>query len=69
MVAVIELELFGEGHVPGVVALLDDPAVLRFTRIPEPVPEDFAAGTRIMLDEIVRLPNGRQRCERRWVNA
>ena len=42
MVAVIELELFSEKHVPGVEALLDDPAVLRFTRIPEPPPEDFA---------------------------
>ena len=40
----IELELFSEKHVPGVEALLDDPAVLRFTRVPEPVPENFAAG-------------------------
>jgi RimJ/RimL family protein N-acetyltransferase len=40
---VIELELFGEVHVPGVEALLDDPDVLRFTRIPEPVPEGFAS--------------------------
>ena len=39
----IELELFGEAHVPGVEALLDDPDVLRFTRIPEPVPEGFAS--------------------------
>ncbi len=38
----IELELFSEKHVPGVGVLLDDPAVLRFTRVPEPVPEDFA---------------------------
>src|SRR5262245_23424274 len=44
MGAVIELELFSDKHVPGVDALLDDPAVLRFTRIPEPVPEDFATG-------------------------
>lgn len=38
----IELELFSERHVPGVAAMLDDPAVLRFTRIPEPAPPDFA---------------------------
>jgi RimJ/RimL family protein N-acetyltransferase len=43
MRAVIEFELFSEKHVPGVAALLDDPAVLRFTRVPEPVPEDFAS--------------------------
>ena len=29
-------------HLPGVEALLDDPEVLRFTRIPEPAPPDFA---------------------------
>ena len=29
-------------HLPGVEALLDDPEVLRFTRIPEPTPPDFA---------------------------
>lgn len=40
----IELELFSEKHVPGVEALLDDPGVLRFTRVPEPVPEGFASG-------------------------
>jgi RimJ/RimL family protein N-acetyltransferase len=39
----IELELFSEKHVPGVEAMLDDPALLRFTRVPEPVPADFAA--------------------------
>lgn len=38
----IELEVFGEKHVPGVAAMLEDPDVLRFTRIPEPVPADFA---------------------------
>jgi RimJ/RimL family protein N-acetyltransferase len=43
MIAVIELELFSEKHVPGVAALLDDQDVLRFTRIPEPPPEDFAS--------------------------
>jgi RimJ/RimL family protein N-acetyltransferase len=40
--AVIELEPFTEAHVPGLESMLDDPAVLRFTRIPEPVPEGFA---------------------------
>ena len=39
----IELELFSERHVPGVEAMLDDPDVLRFTRVPEPVPADFAS--------------------------
>ena len=39
----IELQPFTEAHVPGVEALLDDPDVLRFTRIPEPAPEDFAS--------------------------
>ena len=29
-------------HLPGVAGLLDDPEVLRFTRIPEPTPPDFA---------------------------
>jgi RimJ/RimL family protein N-acetyltransferase len=43
MIAVIELELFSEKHVPGVAAMLDDPAVLRFTRIPEPPPDNFAS--------------------------
>ena len=38
----IELELFSEAHVPGVEALLDDPDTLRFTRVPEPPPADFA---------------------------
>jgi hypothetical protein len=30
-------------HVPAVEALFDDPDVLRFTRLPEPPPPDFAA--------------------------
>jgi RimJ/RimL family protein N-acetyltransferase len=29
-------------HLPGVEGLLDDPEVLRWTRIPEPTPADFA---------------------------
>jgi RimJ/RimL family protein N-acetyltransferase len=40
---VIELELFSEKHVPGVAAMLDDPSLLRFTRVPEPAPADFAS--------------------------
>jgi RimJ/RimL family protein N-acetyltransferase len=38
----MRLELLSERHLPGVAALLDDPDVLRFTRIPEPPPADFA---------------------------
>jgi RimJ/RimL family protein N-acetyltransferase len=38
----LRLELLGEGHLPDVAALLDDPDVLRFTRVPEPPPADFA---------------------------
>jgi RimJ/RimL family protein N-acetyltransferase len=40
---VIELELFSQKHVPEVEAMLEDPDILRFTRVPEPVPEDFPA--------------------------
>jgi RimJ/RimL family protein N-acetyltransferase len=29
-------------HLPGVEGLLDDPEVLRWTRVPEPAPPDFA---------------------------
>ena len=29
-------------HLPGVESLLDDPEVMRFTRLPEPTPPDFA---------------------------
>ena len=32
----------GERHVVGLEAILDDPDVLRFTRVPEPVPPGFA---------------------------
>ncbi len=32
----------GERHVAGLEAILDDPDVLRFTRVPEPVPPGFA---------------------------
>jgi RimJ/RimL family protein N-acetyltransferase len=37
----IGLEPLGEPHLAGVEAMLDDPEVLRFTRVPEPVPPDF----------------------------
>jgi len=40
---VIELELFSEKHIPGVEAMLEDPDLLRFTRVPEPPPDDFAS--------------------------
>jgi RimJ/RimL family protein N-acetyltransferase len=32
----------GEEHIDDVRALLDDPDILRFTRVPEPPPDDFA---------------------------
>jgi len=38
----IGLEPLGESHLAGVEAMLGDPDLLRFTRIPEPVPPDFA---------------------------
>jgi RimJ/RimL family protein N-acetyltransferase len=38
----IRLERFGERHIAGVEAMLDDADSVRFTRIPEPVPEGFA---------------------------
>ncbi|MGN6377966.1 MAG: GNAT family N-acetyltransferase [Gaiellales bacterium] len=43
MTASVHLELFGESHLPMVESMLDDEAVLRFTLIPVPVPEGFAA--------------------------
>jgi RimJ/RimL family protein N-acetyltransferase len=39
---VIELELLSAEHLPGVEAMLDDPDVVRFTRIPLPPPPGFA---------------------------
>jgi RimJ/RimL family protein N-acetyltransferase len=41
-VACVRLEPFDESHLPVMPALLDDPAVQRFTRIPVPVPDGFA---------------------------
>ncbi len=38
----VRLELLDESHLGHVDALLDDPDVLRFTRIPVPVPEGFS---------------------------
>jgi RimJ/RimL family protein N-acetyltransferase len=38
----MRLEPLSERHLPDVAALLDDPDVLRFTRVPEPPPADFA---------------------------
>jgi RimJ/RimL family protein N-acetyltransferase len=40
---VVELRLvpFAEEHLDDVRSMLDDPEILRFTRIPEPTPEDF----------------------------
>jgi RimJ/RimL family protein N-acetyltransferase len=37
----IDLEPLGESHLAAVEAMLGDPDVLRFTRVPEPVPPDF----------------------------
>jgi RimJ/RimL family protein N-acetyltransferase len=39
---VIRLEPFGEQHLTGVEEMLDDPDTVRFTRIPDPAPPDFA---------------------------
>jgi RimJ/RimL family protein N-acetyltransferase len=43
----IRLESFGEQHLAELDAMLDDPDLLRFTRVPEPVPPGFA---RVWLD-------------------
>jgi RimJ/RimL family protein N-acetyltransferase len=37
----LRLVPLGEEHLDEVRSLLDDPEILRFTRIPEPTPEDF----------------------------
>jgi RimJ/RimL family protein N-acetyltransferase len=39
---VIALEPLAAGHLPAVEAMLDDPDVIRFTRIPVPAPAGFA---------------------------
>jgi len=38
----IRLEPLGEPHLPAVEEMLEDPDVLRFTRVPVPVPDGFA---------------------------
>jgi RimJ/RimL family protein N-acetyltransferase len=38
----LRLEPLAERHVPFMTALVADPDVLRFTRVPEPVPDGFA---------------------------
>jgi RimJ/RimL family protein N-acetyltransferase len=37
----VRLEPFGAAHLPGMAALLRDPEVVRFSRLPEPAPPDF----------------------------
>jgi RimJ/RimL family protein N-acetyltransferase len=37
----VRLELLSEAHLGAVAAMLSDPDVLRFTRVPEPTPPDF----------------------------
>jgi RimJ/RimL family protein N-acetyltransferase len=50
----IHLEPFGERHLAELEGMLHDPELLRFTRVPEPVPQGFA---RIWLD---RYEEGRR---------
>jgi RimJ/RimL family protein N-acetyltransferase len=38
----VRLEPFGRGHLEAFNAMLTDPDVLRYTRVPEPVPDHFA---------------------------
>lgn len=38
----VHLEPFGERHLAALEEMLDDPDLLRFTRVPEPVPPGFA---------------------------
>jgi RimJ/RimL family protein N-acetyltransferase len=38
----MRLEPFGEIHLEALTAMLGDPDILRFTRVPEPTPPDFA---------------------------
>jgi RimJ/RimL family protein N-acetyltransferase len=37
----VRLELLGEAHLGAVAAMLSDPEVMRFTRVPDPTPADF----------------------------
>ena len=38
----VRLELLSEAHLGAVAAMLSDPDVMRFTRVPDPTPADFA---------------------------
>ena len=38
----VHLEPIGERHAPAITAMLDDPDLLRFTRVPDPPPDGFA---------------------------
>jgi RimJ/RimL family protein N-acetyltransferase len=37
----VRLELLSEAHLGAVAAMLSDPDIMRFTRVPEPTPADF----------------------------
>jgi RimJ/RimL family protein N-acetyltransferase len=37
----VRLELLNESHLAAVASIVADPEILRFTRVPEPTPEDF----------------------------
>jgi RimJ/RimL family protein N-acetyltransferase len=52
-VAHVTLEPFGAQHVPEVTAMLGDPDLLRFTRVPQPPPPGFAR------DWLTRYEDGR----------
>ncbi|HEY3550501.1 MAG TPA: hypothetical protein VGK69_05555 [Gaiellaceae bacterium] len=39
----VRLEPFGERHLVALEEMLEDPELLRFTRVPEPVPPGFGA--------------------------
>jgi RimJ/RimL family protein N-acetyltransferase len=47
----VRLEPLSEAHLPGIEDLLADGDVLRFTRVPEPVPDDFATAWLAFYDE------------------
>lgn len=49
----VTLEPFGEQHLPDLIAMLGDPDLLRFTRVPDPPPEGFAG------DWLARYQDGR----------
>jgi RimJ/RimL family protein N-acetyltransferase len=49
--ASVRLELLSEAHLGAVSAMLSDPDVLRFTRVPDPTPADFAQQWLAMYDQ------------------